>query len=277
LEPDSLEGVLSVEVSTASLGPEVVEEKAPEDVKRLAAAGEAARVVALEVRGVVFLFENSFPKKDEGPGDGEAVGRPPFIPGAMEGVPGLLGGGAIHEAVLRRLRDVLVVTFAGGLEPHGLEPRTHRETSIEGQLDEGTHFARAGIVLDPRHDLGSRGVLEIEALNEVDDFRGVVWLPRVLVASLGRVAEKGSIPHLASSLPVPVSGVPLEVGDESGSKDPVEEGFLTWEGEVFGKLEGGTVVVLGEYPDQLVPLQGYGDGSGSGGLDAARVGDSPEF
>ncbi len=161
LEQDSLEGVLPVEVPTASLGPEVVEEKAPEDVERLAAVGEAARVIALEVRGIVFFFENSFPEKDEGPGDGEAVGRPPLIPSATEGVPGLLGRGAIHEAVLRRLRDVLVATFAGGLGPHGLEPRTHRETSIEGHPDEGTHFARAGVVPDPRHDLGSRGVLEI--------------------------------------------------------------------------------------------------------------------
>jgi hypothetical protein len=63
--------------------------------------------------------------------------------------------------VLRRLRGVLVATFAGGLEPHGLQPRAYREVSVEGQPDEGTHFARVGIVPDPRHDLGSRGVLEI--------------------------------------------------------------------------------------------------------------------
>ncbi len=161
LEQDSFEGVLSVEVPSTSLGPEVVEEKAPEDVERLAVVGETACVIALEVRGVVFFFKNSFPEKDEGPGDGEAVGRPPFIPGAAEGVPGLLGGGAIHEAVLRRLRGVLVATFASGLEPHGLEPRTYQEASVEGQPDEGTHFARAGIVPDPHHDLGSRGVLKI--------------------------------------------------------------------------------------------------------------------
>jgi hypothetical protein len=99
----------------ASFGPEVVEEKAFEDVKRLSFIREAAGVVALEVRGVVFLFEDNFPQKDERPGDGEAVGRLPNIPSATESIPSLLGGRAIHEAMLGRLREVLVTAFAGGL------------------------------------------------------------------------------------------------------------------------------------------------------------------
>jgi hypothetical protein len=74
----------------------------------------------LEVRGVVFLYEDNFPEKDEGPGDGEAVGRLPLLPSAMEGIPSLLGRGAIHKAVLGRLRESLVATFANVLEPHGL-------------------------------------------------------------------------------------------------------------------------------------------------------------
>jgi len=117
----------------ASFGPEVVEEKTSENVKRLSPVRETTRVVSLKVRGVVFLFEDSLPEKDEGPGDGEAVGRLPFIPSATEGIPGLLGRGAIHEAVLGRLRETLVATFAGGLEPHGLEPRAHWEPSVEGR------------------------------------------------------------------------------------------------------------------------------------------------
>ncbi len=116
----------------ASFRLEVVEEKASENVKRLSLIRETARVVSLEVRGVVFLFEDSFPEKDEGPGDGEVVGRLPFIPCATEGIPSLLGRGAIHEAVLGRLKETLVTTFASGLEPHGLEPRAHREPSVEG-------------------------------------------------------------------------------------------------------------------------------------------------
>jgi hypothetical protein len=76
----------------ASFGPKVVEEKASENVKRLSPVRETAHVVSLKVRGVVFLFEDNFPEKDEGLGDGEVVGRLPFIPRAMEGIPGLLGG-----------------------------------------------------------------------------------------------------------------------------------------------------------------------------------------
>jgi hypothetical protein len=92
----------------ASFRPEVVEEKAFENVKRLSFVGEAARVVSLKVRGVVFLFNDDFPEKDEGPGDGEAVGCLPFIPSATESILGLLSGGALQEAVLSRLRETLV-------------------------------------------------------------------------------------------------------------------------------------------------------------------------
>ncbi len=99
----------------ASFGPEVVEQEASKDVERLSSVGEAADVVALEVRGVVFLFEDSFPQKDERPSDGEAAGRLPDLPSATEGIPCLLGGRAIHEAMLGRLREVLVIAFACGL------------------------------------------------------------------------------------------------------------------------------------------------------------------
>jgi len=98
----------------ASFGPEVVEEEASKDVERLSSIGKAASVVALEVRGVVFLFEDSFPQKVERPGDGEVVGRLPDLPSATEGIPCLPSGRAIHEAMLGRFREVLVTTFVGG-------------------------------------------------------------------------------------------------------------------------------------------------------------------
>ncbi len=49
LEQDPLEGVLVVEMFAASFGPEIVKQKAPEDVVRLLPIGEAARVIAMEV------------------------------------------------------------------------------------------------------------------------------------------------------------------------------------------------------------------------------------
>ncbi len=171
----------------ASFGPEVVEKEASEDVERLSPVREAAGVVALEVRGVVLLFEDGFPQKDEGPGDGEAVGRLPFIPSTTESIPGLPGGRAIHEAMLGRLREVMVATFAGGLEPHDLEPRAHREPFVEGQLDEGSHFAWAGVVPDPSNDLDSRGVSEAQPLDEFDNPGGSVRFSGVLVVTHSRI------------------------------------------------------------------------------------------
>ncbi len=62
LKKNSLEGVLAVEVFATSLGPEVVEQETPEDVEGLTSIGETARVVAVEVQGVVLLFEDDLPK-----------------------------------------------------------------------------------------------------------------------------------------------------------------------------------------------------------------------
>jgi hypothetical protein len=53
-------------------------------------------VITVEVRGVVVLFEDGFLEEKEGPGDAEAIGRPPFVPDSVDGLPGLLSRGAIH-------------------------------------------------------------------------------------------------------------------------------------------------------------------------------------
>jgi hypothetical protein len=58
LKESLLEGVLAVKVFATSLGPEIVEQEAPEDVEGLTSIGEVARVVAVEVRGVIFFFED---------------------------------------------------------------------------------------------------------------------------------------------------------------------------------------------------------------------------
>jgi hypothetical protein len=118
--------------------------------------GETTRVVAVEVRGVVLLLEHRLPKENEGPGDGEAVGRLPFALDAKEGIPGLLGGNAFHEAVSGRFLESLVASFAGGLNPHGLEPGAHRQPIVEGQLGKRSYLARTGIVPHSGNGLGDR-------------------------------------------------------------------------------------------------------------------------
>ncbi len=108
-----------------------------------------------------------------------------------------------------------------------MKPRAHREFSVEGQPDEGSHFAWTGIVPDPGNDLGGRGVPEAQSLDEFDDLGGSVRFFCVLVAPFGGVAEEMGVPHAVHLLPVLVSRVPLEVGNKAGSEDPVEKGFVT--------------------------------------------------
>jgi len=117
-----------------SFGLEVVEQKAPKDVEGVSSIGEAARVIVMKVRGVVFLFEHSFPKKNEWPGDVGAVGHLPFAPYSEEGIPGLLSRDAFHETVLGKLRESLVAAIAGSLDSHDLEPSTYRHPVVKDQL-----------------------------------------------------------------------------------------------------------------------------------------------
>jgi hypothetical protein len=126
LEHNPFEGVLAIKVPLAPFGPEIIEQKAPKNVEGLSPLGEATQVVAMEVRGVVLFFEHGLPKKNEGPGNGEAIGRLPFAPDIEERTPGLLGRGAFHEAVSGRFLEPLVAAFARGLNSHGLEPGAHR-------------------------------------------------------------------------------------------------------------------------------------------------------
>jgi len=126
LKKNTLEGVLAIKVFATSLGLEIIEQEAPENVKGLSAVCEAARVVTVEVRGIVVVFEDSLSKEDKRPGDLEAVGRPPIVPHTEESVPSLLGRGAFHEAVLGGFRESLVTALAGGQDTHDLEPSADR-------------------------------------------------------------------------------------------------------------------------------------------------------
>jgi hypothetical protein len=122
LEQNPFEGVLAIKVPSASFGPEIIEQKAPKNVEGLFPVREATRVVVMEVQGVVLFFEHGLPKKNEGPGNGEAVGCLPFAPDTEESTLSFLGRGAFHETVSGRFLEPLVATFAGGLNSHGLEP-----------------------------------------------------------------------------------------------------------------------------------------------------------
>jgi hypothetical protein len=92
--------------------------------------------------------------------------------------------------MLGRFRGVSGTDLAPGGDPHALEPGSDREVAVQGEPDEGVHFLGAGVMPNSSDHLGADGVLEIQLLKKAADARGVGWFPRVLVASLGRIAEE---------------------------------------------------------------------------------------
>ncbi len=55
---------------------------------------------------------------------------------------------------------------------------------------------------------------------------------------------------------MPVPRIPQEIRDESKLKNPIDWRFLTWREQILGKPECGSMAVLGEDFDRLVPLKG---------------------
>ncbi len=78
--------------------------------------------------------------------------------------------------------------------------------------------------------------------------------PGVLVPSLGRVAEEGGVSHVLRFLPMPISGVPREVGDETSFENPVDGGFFTWEHQVFGGPEHCSMSILDKHSNRFISL-----------------------
>jgi hypothetical protein len=54
-------------------------------------------MVPLDSRGVIFSLENSFTKHDKRPGKNDVIGRFPFLPYVIEGLPSPFGAGTLEE------------------------------------------------------------------------------------------------------------------------------------------------------------------------------------
>jgi hypothetical protein len=115
----------------------------------------------VEVRRVVLFLEDSLAQEHKRPGGGEAAWRLPFLPDPHESLPRKLGGRAVHEAVLSSFRASLIPPFVGGENAHFLEPGTHRQPIVEGELGEGSDFTWTSVVPHLRYDLGDRGVAKV--------------------------------------------------------------------------------------------------------------------
>jgi hypothetical protein len=111
-----LRGILFIKMLSASLRPKEVEDKIAKDVKRLSDVGEASYMVPLDPGGVIFSLEDSFTQRDEWPGKSDVIGRSPFLPDAIEGLPSPFG----EETVLTGFRSLLCANLARGEDPHAL-------------------------------------------------------------------------------------------------------------------------------------------------------------
>ncbi len=117
---------MAVKMLAASFGPEVVEQKALEDVEWLSSISEAARVITVEVRGGRLPFRTRPP-----PGERKAIWQLLFVPHTEEGILGMLSKGAFHEAMLGGLWESLITTFAGSRNSHDLKPGAYRQPVVE--------------------------------------------------------------------------------------------------------------------------------------------------
>ncbi len=112
--------ILVIEMFLVSLRPKEVEDEAAKDVKRLSDVGEAPYMVPLDPGRVIFFLEDGFTQHDEWPGESDVIGRSPFMPNVIEGLPSLFGEGTLEKTMLRGFRGFLRANLARGEDPHAL-------------------------------------------------------------------------------------------------------------------------------------------------------------
>ncbi len=172
----------------------MVQDEAPENVKRLTSVCEASCVVHEKAGSVIVKLHSGFAKERKRPSDLKVAMSFPFAPYALEGLPSLLSHGTVKQTMLRGLLSVRIADFAVGGNTHELQPRPHREALVEGEPDEGAHFSWAGVVPYPCNCLLSGCVPQAETLNEGYHARRTRVIPGVDVASLRSVSKKRGVP-----------------------------------------------------------------------------------
>ncbi len=148
LSKNVLEGVFVVEVLSAPLSPQVVQDKTSENVKGLPEVGEAPLVVGKKVRRIFFAFVDGFPEEHERPGDVDVGRSLPLLPNLFERGLGTLRLGTVKKTVGGGFSLIDVAYLADGVDSHELEPSANRETLVECQPDEGPDLLWTGIVPD---------------------------------------------------------------------------------------------------------------------------------
>jgi hypothetical protein len=112
----------------------------------------------------------------------------------------------------------------------------NRQPIVEDQLGKRPHFAWAGVVPHSSDDLRDRRVAKVQVLDKSDDVRSVLLPPCISVSPLSRVVEEGGVAHVARLLPVPISEVPREIGNEARLKNPIDWAFFSGGGTSLANL-----------------------------------------
>ncbi len=165
----------------------------------------------------------------------------------------------------------MIIALAGGRDPHDLEPSANQQPIVKDQPGKRPHFAWAGVVPHFSDDLCDRRVAKVQVLDKSDDVGSVLLPPCISVSPLNQVAEEGGIAHVASLLPVLVSGVPREIENEAELKNPIDWGFFSGGRDIFGQSERCPMALLRKYSDRLVPFKRDGDVMRVGSLDSASA------
>ncbi len=147
----------------------------------------------------------------------------------------------------------------------------NRQPIVEDQLGKRPHFAWAGVVPHSSDDLRDRRVAKVQVLDKSDDVRSVLLPPCISVSPLSRVVEEGGVAHVARLLPVPISEVPREIGNEAGLKNPIDWAFFSGGRDILGQSERCPMALLRKYSDRLVPFKRDGDVMRAGSLDSASA------
>jgi hypothetical protein len=87
---------------------------------------EAPYKVPLNPGRVIFSLKDGFTQHDEWPGESDVIGRSPFTPDIIEGVPSSFSEGTLERTVLRGFKGLLCANLACGEDPHALQPSIGR-------------------------------------------------------------------------------------------------------------------------------------------------------
>ncbi|CAK9277027.1 unnamed protein product [Sphagnum jensenii] len=123
-------GIMLSKMLPTSLSPKMVNYEATKNIKWLPGVSETAGVVCKEAGWVLLALPGSLAQKDEGPIDHHVMGRLPFDPYSLEGVPSKLRHWALQEAMLGGLFRIAVTHFAVRSDAHKLKPSAHWEALV---------------------------------------------------------------------------------------------------------------------------------------------------